>query len=437
MSKYRQFSFDNYQFDAAAGRLELHYSLDNALYFTETYSFDFPFVAYDEAALDRALQALFFLAGVSYYKTYVPPEIVVKQGTLDPAMAGFFQKTYQRGLGEFWYVNQLDPHTPVPIPATTKTPVAPLEVNGKGMVVGLGGGKDSLVSVELLRSQGLDVATWSLNHRAQMAPLVQRIGLPHFWVAREWDAQLFSLNEQDALNGHIPISALFACMGTVVAILTGRRDSVVSNEQSANEETLAYRGASINHQYSKTQEFERDFQRYLQHLFGDSLRYYSLLRPFSELRIGELFASAAFEKYRDVFSSCNRAFVHSSNHMSWCGECPKCAFVFLILTPFIPHADLEALWGGKNLLLDPALEPMYRQLLGIAGDKPLECVGEVKESRAAMRLAQEQYPELRRYHFELPGDYDFRALASHEMPAEIHQALTAAIRSLPNSGQRG
>jgi hypothetical protein len=431
MSTYQQFIFDTYRFDRTTGLLELNYTLDDQLRFTETYRFDFPFASYDEAVLDRALQALFFIAGSSYYKTYVPEKIVVRQGELDVDMAAFFGKTYQRGLGEFWYVNKLDPHTPVVFPATTPELLTPLHNPGTGQLVAVGGGKDSLVTIEMLREQNASLTTWSLNHRAQLAPLVERIGLPHYWVERTWDPQLIELNKQGAYNGHIPISAIFACVGVIIAVLSGRRDIVVSNEQSANEPTLHYRGVDINHQYSKSQEFEQDFQQYLEHTFGDSVRYYSFLRPLTEVRISELFTKVGFETYKDVFSSCNRAFVHSSDSMSWCGVCSKCAFVFMALTPFVERAELEALWGGKNLLLDPALEPIYRQLLGIEGDKPLDCVGEVKESRAAMKIAQEQYPKLKdKYHFELPDGYDFRALASHEMPADVYAQFTGALDDL-------
>jgi hypothetical protein len=419
MSRYQQFIFEGYIFEPSTGVLQLHYAMDGALHFTETYRFDFPYAEYDQAALDRAVQALYFLAGVSYYKMYLPPELVIKKGELDAGMAEFFSRIYQRGLGEFWYVNNLDPHTSVTFPATTEH-VEPVASKGEGLLVAIGGGKDSLVSIEVLREKQ-SVTTWSLNHRPQLTPLVERIGLPHCWVEREWDPQIQELNKQDALNGHVPISGIFACVGTIVAVLAGKRDVVMSNEQSANEPTLHYRGVAINHQYSKSQEFERDYQAYLQHTLGESVRYYSFLRPLSEVRIGELFAKVGFEKYKDVFSSCNRAFVHGSDHMSWCGECSKCAFTFMALTPFVPRGKLEALWGGKNLLIDPALESTYRKLLGIEGDKPLDCVGDIKESRAAMRLSLEQYPELQnKYHFDVPTGYDFRALGTHEMPANIH-----------------
>ncbi|HZM63714.1 MAG TPA: hypothetical protein VFB59_01125 [Candidatus Saccharimonadales bacterium] len=428
MSKYKQFIFKSYEFKAKTGVLQLHYAMDDRLYFTESYKFNFPFVDYDAKALDRALQALFFLAGVSYYKTYIPCEIVVKQGELDAQMATFFSKTYQRGLGEFWYINKLDPRTPVIFPATTEK-IAPL-VNhkaGKGLLVAIGGGKDSLVSVELLRNKE-DLMTWSVNHRPQLAPLVKKIALPHAWVERTWDMQLLELNKQDALNGHIPISGIFACVGTIVAILAGKKDIVMSNEQSANEPTLHYQGVAINHQYSKSQEFEQDYQAYLAHTQGDSLRYYSFLRPLSEVRIAEIFAKVGFEKYKDVFSSCNRAFVHGSDRMSWCGECSKCAFVFLAFTPFIERKELEKIWGGKNLLLDPKLEPTYRKLLGIEGDKPLDCVGDIKESRSAMREAFKIYPELQaKYHFEIPNNYDYRSIHTHHMPKELYNILMARL----------
>lgn len=428
-SKYRQFIFNNYSFNPTTGILQLHYALDDALHFTETYKFDFAYTDYDQASLDRALQTLFFMAGVSYYKLYVPSEIIIEQGEVDAEMAAFFSKTYQRGLGEFWYVNGLDPNTPVIFPPTTDQVLPVHGRTGQGALVAVGGGKDSLVSIELLRDTQ-DVTTWSVNHRPQLMPLVERIALPHAWVEREWDPQIIELKKHGALNGHIPISGIFACVGTIVAVLAGKHDVVMSNEQSANEPTLHYQGVAINHQYSKSQEFEKDYQQYLRHTQGGTLRYYSYLRPFSEVRIGELFSEVGFEKYKDVFSSCNRAFIHGSDHMSWCGECSKCAFVYLALAPFVPAEKLNALWGGKNLLLDPALESTYRKLLGIEGDKPLDCIGDIQESRAAMRLAQAMYPELRtKYQFAIPEDYDFRALGGHEMPGDVYASLSAAVRT--------
>jgi hypothetical protein len=428
MSKYRQFIFADYNFLETEKKLTLTYRFDDEISFSERYFFDFPFEPKaDKAALDKSIQSLFFMAGVSYFKAYLPSEIVINKGELDQEGADFFSKTYQKGLGEFFYVNKLDPNTPIRFPHNLTSPEPPVSTSSfSGQLIGIGGGKDSLVSAELLKAQP-HAATWSVDHRDQLEPLVQEIGLPHFWVQREWDRSLLEHNAKGAYNGHVPISAILACVGVIVGILTGHRDIVVSNESSASEPNLEYNGAPINHQYSKSLEFEQDFQKYLKHLFGNSVRYYSLLRPLTEVKICELFAKNGFDKYKDVFSSCNRAFVHTSDHIFWCGECPKCTFVFLALTPFVPREKLEELWGGKNLLLEPSLEKTYRQLLGIEDNKPLECVGEIKEARAAMRLAQKIYPELSKYEFELPSDYDFRALSEHSMPEDVAKLFSSVL----------
>ncbi len=421
MSKYQNFIFKSYAFDKASRTLSLNYSYDNQLNFTESYTFDFDYASYSDEALDRACQLLFFLAGVSYYKMYFPAEIVVEAGQIDDKLTGFLSRTYQKGLGEFFYVNGLNPASPVTFPVNSPE-LSPIEVANEGKLVAIGGGKDSLVSVELLRDEP-KLASWSLNHRSQLEPLVERVGLTHFWVDRHIDSQIIELNKQDALNGHIPISAIFSAVGLIVCNLSGYKDNIVSNESSASEPTLHIDGVAINHQYSKSLEYEKDFQDYLANNFSGSLRYYSFLRPLSEVRIAEIFGEKFLDKYIDVFSSCNRAFTHDQHHMFWCGECAKCAFIFLALTPFVDKDKLLRIWNGKNLLLETSLESMYRKLLGIEGDKPLDCVGEVKETRAAMRLAQQVYPELSKYQFDIPPDYDFRAWSEHSMPEDVFVVL--------------
>ncbi|HET8992078.1 MAG TPA: hypothetical protein VFN31_03540 [Candidatus Saccharimonadales bacterium] len=417
MIKYKNFIFKDYTFDETSGHLDLNYGYDDQLDFHETYIFDFPFKDYDRSALDKAIQLLFFIAGTSYYKMYLAPNIVIQKGQIDSRLSTFLNKTYQKGLGEFFYVNGLDPRTKINFPVNSELLESVVSSTSSGQLIGLGGGKDSLLSVELLREQA-KVATWSLNHRSQLSPLVDRVGLKHLWVERQWDPQIAQLNNQDAMNGHVPISAIFSTVGAVIAMLSGYQDIVVSNESSASEPTLSYQGMDINHQYSKSLEYEKDFQAILLHSFGDSIRYYSLLRPFSELRIAEFF-SIYFDKYADVFSSCNRAFTIAESHMFWCGQCAKCAFVFLILTPFIDREKLERLWHSRNLFRDPKMEGMYRRLLGIEGNKPLDCVGEVKEARTAMRLASRIYPELSKYEFEIPGDYDYKSWAEASLPDSI------------------
>lgn len=428
MNSYKNFIFKDYTFDTSSKTLRLYYSYEGLVEFSEAYKFDFDFSDYDDDILDRAIQSLFFIAGVSYFKAYLAPHIVVDKGEIDQAMADFLSKTYTKGLAEFFYVNKLDPNQDITFPITENKPSQVTASQGSGLLVGIGGGKDSLVSVELLRDSEFDITTWSLSHRSQLQPLIDEIGLPHLWVDRTWDRSMLEHNAKGAYNGHIPISAIFAAVGTVVAILSGKQDVIVSNESSANEADLIYRGVEVNHQYSKSLEFEKSYQKYLTQTI-DNTNYYSYLRPLSEIYIAEIFAKVGFDKYKTVFSSCNRAFTHESNHIFWCGKCPKCAFTFLALTPFVDRSELEIIWG-KNLLLDPNLDVTYKKLLGIEGDKPLDCVGEIKESRAAMRLAQKIYPELSKYHFYIPENYKYDDYSEQSMPNAMFDQLKSKISSL-------
>lgn len=422
---YKSFIFESYDFNDSTKTLLLRYSLDSEVHFEEKYIFDFDFSPYNKTSLNKTIERLFFIAGVSYYKTYIPPEIIVKAGTINGAEAKFYSKTYEKGLGEFWYVNNLDPKTKIVFPVSGENAEEKFSHNGTGVLVAVGGGKDSLVSIELLKEIGVkDISTWSLNHKAQLEPLVERIGTNHYYVGREWDKKLNNPKDDlpESYNGHVPISAIFACTGAVVAVLTGKKDVVMSNERSSDEPTLTYQGLEINHQYSKSSEFETDFQNILKNDFSDSLRYYSLLRPLSEVQIAKQFIKTGFNKYHDVFSSCNSAFVHGSNSISWDGTCSKCAFIYLVLSTYVDEDKLNNLIG-HNLLLDATLENTYNQLLGIDGEKPLECVGEIAESRWAMDKMKEKYPELNKYQYPPVEERDIFYLSSDHMPEDVRSAI--------------
>ena len=430
MNKVNEFIFESYRFNVEAKTLELNYSFDGTMHFCEKYHFPFDFVDYSKQALDQACQLLFVMAGVSYYKAYAPSSVNFRTPVLSSEDIAFFKTVYQKGLGEFYYKNNLDPNQTINFNTEPIAPVKTPARAGEGLLVAIGGGKDSLLSFEILKKSHQKIATWSVGHAAQLRPLIEKMGAKHYTIERTIDPRLLALNETGVYNGHIPISALFGSIGTILAILTGYRDVVVSNENSSNEPTLKFKGMSINHQYSKSSEFEKVFQDHLQRHFGETVRYYSFLRPFSELYIADLFAKECFEKYKTVFSSCNRAFTQDNNQLFWCGKCPKCSFVFLILTPFIPKGHLETLFEGKNLLEDESLYHMYEKILGINADKPLDCVGEIEESRHAMKIAQDLYPNCSRYSFELRPGYDYKKIHADDMPIEIKSLLTQFLETV-------
>jgi hypothetical protein len=230
---------------------------------------------------------------------------------------------------------------------------------------------------------------FAVNPKRPNLDCAQASGLPLISVNRHIDPKLFELNDAGALNGHVPITAIVSLLAVAGAFIHGYDNVVLSNERSANEGNVIHEGLAVNHQYSKTAEFEGDLRDYISAHVSSELTYFSLLRPLSELHIARLLAKT--ERYDQSFTSCNRTFRirQADNATQWCRNCPKCRFTFLALATVMPPTRLQAIFGG-NLLDDASQIPGYEELVGLSGHKPWECVGEIAESGVAMlRLAQQ------------------------------------------------
>jgi hypothetical protein len=396
----RVFRFVRCGFDAGTGVAELAYAFDDGPELVETISVPGAPFALDgarSAAVERALRLLHLVAGVSYYKAAVPPEIRVDGYTLDAATAALLEQVYLNGLGEFAYRNGLDlhgrirfPHAPHAADPGNAAGAAPALGLSARALVAIGGGKDSLVSIEALRAAGVDqVVTW-IGGSQLIRTCAERTALPILNIGRALAPQLFEINRQGAWNGHIPVTAVNSAILVLAALLTGAGQVVFSNERSASYGSviIAADGSvtgEVNHQWSKGWAFERAFGEHVERSVAADLRYYSLLRPLSELAVARQFAKN--DHYDAHFSSCNRNFhiLGDKPAQRWCGLCPKCHFVFLALAPFMPKTRLVRIFG-RNLLDDASQAPGFDALLEFQDHKPFECVGEGRESRAAMAL---------------------------------------------------
>ena len=201
---------------------------------------------------------------------------------------------------------------------------------------------------------------------------------------RTFDPQLFKMNREGYLNGHVPYSAILGFSAVVAALLRGRRYIVLSNEGSANEPTVP--GTWVNHQYSKSLEFETNFSEYIHRFLTPSVTYFSLLRPWSEARIAMEFSRLT--AYHAAFRSCNKG----SKENRWCCDCSKCLFVFVLIAAHAGVAATTAMFG-ENLLAKPSLAPVLDELAGFVPVKPFECVGTVAETRWSLeRILEEADP---------------------------------------------
>lgn len=430
MKQYQTFIFDSCALDAEAGNIELRYSLDGDVFFTETLLLpgDYQLQA-PSPEQDKAIAALHLIGGISYYKTCLPKNIKIndsatslptgerptcpersrggegdiRRRTLTQEQADFWNTVYTKGLGEFFFKNHIDFRNLVNFTSHEsqvmshesaaqglKTQDSQLKTHNSRLLVPIGGGKDSTVTAELLRKAGYDVTLFRIGKHPLIEQAAKIAGLPLLTVERHLAPELFKLNAEGALNGHVPITAYLSFLSVVIAELYGFHAIVMSNERSANEGNTGYLGEQINHQWSKSLEFERTMREYL-HGIGTNVEYFSLLRPLSELSIVRIFAG--LPQYFSCVTSCNVNWKlktqDSRLKTRWCCRCPKCAFAFAMFAAFLPKKTLQEIFG-KNLFDEESLQPFFRQLLGLEGFKPFECVGTPEETTAAFLLAEER-----------------------------------------------
>jgi hypothetical protein len=404
LGKYQKFIFENYFFDKKSGKLSLNYSLDGEVWFEEIVEFKVEGIDWekvDEESLERAVKAFHLMAGVSYYKAYCPAKMEVKTGDLDEKQAEFWNNLYTKGLGEFFYQNQIKFDGLVNFPSKIQAEKA-LEEGGEATdsvkeinfsekaLLPIGGGKDSLVSAEILLNGGVEFDLFSLRDSDPIRETAEILGKKRLIMGRKISSKLLELNKAGALNGHIPITAYISFLLIICAIVYDYKKIVLSLEKSANFGQIYYGGIDINHQYSKSEQFEEDFNKYVEENIVKGVQYFSLLRGMYEIKIAEIFSkSGNLEKYLPRFASCNKNFKLDGSRPKtrWCGECPKCVFVWTILSPFLSKKVLVEVFG-KDLYADENLLELFEELLGIRNIKPFECVGTPEEMQLAMLGAE-------------------------------------------------
>lgn len=398
--QYPKFIYHGYKMEEQENTISIryHFEIEGLSEFTP--SWKFPKGSNGDNTLanlqnNSIFKKLVFTLGmvelISYWKISCAKEVEVTCGYLHPEEISWWKELYFHGLGEFFYTNGIpldregfmNLYTTKEEETVSKADARPLE----GCLVPVGGGKDSVVSLELLKKAGEKTTCYIINPRGATMHCVEAggYGMEHTLVAnRTLDARMIELNKQGYLNGHTPYSAIVAFSSTIMAFLHGIQYICLSNEASANESTVL--GSTVNHQYSKSFKFEKDFHTYEEKFIGSGTYYFSLLRPLSEFQIARYFASCS--AYHDIFRSCNAG----SKEDKWCGHCPKCLFVFFILSPFLPHERLCKIFG-TDMLEDETMDATMRQLIGEVEEKPFECVGSREEVNMAICLTIAQMEE--------------------------------------------
>jgi len=349
---------------------------------------------------------------ISYWKLTCSPRITVNCGYLSPEQVKWWKKLFVKGLGEFFYTNGIDfnyDQFEIFCDGTkkyrniVKNPVTAADNTLPRVLIPVGGGKDSAVTINILENKA-ERYGYVINPRKACLDTLSASSIPSdrfIFAHRTLDKNMLRLNAEGFLNGHTPFSALVAFSSILTAFINDIPYVALSNESSANEATVL--GSDVNHQYSKSFEFESDFVNYEKDYIGSGVRYFSLLRPYTEVRIAKLFSE--FKEYHEIFRSCNAG----SKSDIWCNKCAKCLFVYIILSPFLDESGMQRIFG-ENLLDKIELKPIFNRLIGIMPEKPFECVGSYNEVNAALQTLIKQYqersiplPALLKYYSELDG----------------------------------
>jgi len=386
------FHFLGRDLDPASGEIRLDYELDGV---PLTERFELPGAPLEipdcrAEAIERGLDLLHWIAGVSYWKAGCPNRIEFTGRAPDRWQAEWLSRLWREGLAEFAWCNHLDVDR-WPRFEGGEQPTAPAPDLGlpRHSLVPMGGGKDSLVALERMLAAAEVVTTVQVGGARLITEVARVAGQAHCIVHRRVDPLLGELNRLGAFNGHVPVTAINSAALVVLALVGGYTRVVFANERSADEQTLIDdKGRAVNHQFSKSLVFERMLWQWIKRYVAADLEVFSMLRRDRELAICREFA--VLDQYHDVFSSCNRNFhLDGTRTERWCGQCPKCHFVFLALAPFLSPERLRVMFG-RDLLDDADQVDGFGRLLALDGVKPFECVGEAVEARAALvALAQQ------------------------------------------------
>jgi hypothetical protein len=345
-----------------------------------------------KTAFDNFVFHLGLIEIPSYWKATCSPEILIKAGPLNSQQIKWWKDLILKGMGQFFYENKIDFTQPNFLKIKSLQGAASCQISKKltsikfknQVLVPIGGGKDSIVTLEELKKRKEKIGCFLVNPTKTMKKIVRLAGMSKdsVIVKREIDPLLLELNKKGYLNGHTPITAVLAFLSVFAAFLFNYKNIAFSNEKSANEGNLKYLGKTINHQWSKSLEFERKFKNYCQKYLVKGTNYFSYLRKYRELEIAKIFTQ--YPQYFSTFSSCNQVLAKKLKKR-WCGNCPKCLFVYATFYPFLEKKQLLKIFG-KDIFENKKLLPAMKGLLDQGRPKPFECVGTKKESQLIFSL---------------------------------------------------
>lgn len=428
MPRVSSFTFGSYSIDTETSELSFTYHVELPNGKQKTYTDHLylkgvtpeQWAAVPQEVLEPTLQALLLMLGINYWVVFPTANMRIDGFTLTKEQAQFWDSLYLNGLAEFFFLMKMDfkdliafpydEHAVAPKAASMNLPKKALLLNGAG--------KDSILSAEMLKEQGLPFDFFAFSPSRAHERVAELVGAKTISVTRRRDPRMNIVATLHGVSGAYPSVSTFTFIATLLAELLGYDSIVFSNERSADIGNLTYKGLDVNHQWCKSSEAEKMTNDYIQRYITPSISTYSLLRQFSELEIVRRFVQ--HPKYLMSVTSCNSYFCYSRFEQRflrtpyWCKECPKCVFLFACYAAYLPKKQVIKMFGG-NIYARRRKLSFIKRILGIEGFKPLDCVGEPEEMILAMHYASKkgEYANtvaMKLFEKRFSVDYDFKAL---------------------------
>ena len=446
--QYPNFIYDSYTIDEDDENIYIRFKfeIEGLTTFTPTLTIKKKNYIKESAKNNNIVNNLVFNIGlvelISYWKSTFSKNLIIKAGHINEDQIKWFKKLYYLGLGELRYTNNINISQKEMINIQSIGPQIDIEKELKtinemdytNFIIPIGGGKDSNVTLEMLPTDTKKDYCIIINPKEVTLDCAKTAGFSDnniIEIQRTIDPNLLELVKQGYINGHTPFSAMVSFTTYLLGYLTHRKYICLSNESSANESNVI--GKNINHQYSKSYEYEEDFKYYSTNYLKIPTFYFSFLRPLNELQIAKLFAKQT--KYHQIFKSCNVGSRKEPWH--WCCSCPKCLFVYIILSPFLYKDGLVDIFK-KDLFEDKELLETFKGLTGHSDWKPFECVGTFEEinfavSKTIQNLKEQELPFLLKYYqenyelYDLSEDITKRYNEENNLPKELDNILKGAI----------
>ena len=297
--------------------------------------------SYDKDYLEYLIFNIGLIEAISYLKCTCSRNVIIDAGFINDDGIRFFKKLYFKGLGELLYRNNIDISFDELFEFKCRCNEEKLPQNkytGSGNLICVGGGKDSCVSLELLKNEKNN-SCLIINPKDVNVECCRVAGYSDdqiIKVHRVLDNKIIDLNNKGFLNGHIPFSSVVAFISYLVAYLNGKSNIGLS-----------------------------------------------------EFNIARLFSH--YKKYHKVFKSCNEG--SKKNPWEWCCNCPKCLFIYIILSPFLDREELISIFGDDLYNREDLLN-VFKEIIGYSENKPFDCVGTYEEARYAISLVINKLDEL-------------------------------------------